>query len=183
MRIVSLKIACLFAAAASAGMAVWAFGVWTNPPLDLEARPFTPWSPDGLEVIVTNDQGPSPASIEAAVARPVFLRSRRPFQVIVQQEVAPSPLAETEVLTPPPLEFADLSLKGIVLNGYQKFALVTSSQIPDGMWLKTGDVINGWTITSLSPNAVTLQSGEQSTQLQLYVDNPTILVGSESAAP
>jgi general secretion pathway protein N len=116
---------------------------------------------------------------DIVLQRPIFSPSRRPFvaapvapavepvpEQVQPEQAAPLPVA-VENPEPPP----QFSLKGILISPDKSSAFLVTAGIPAGQWLGIGDDFAGWTIKSIENNAVTLVRGEQSTVVELYVDN------------
>jgi hypothetical protein len=140
-----------------------------------------------------------------SLARPVFRKSRKPFDpseltqlaapavtvtptpapaptVVVAAQTVPPPVAEQVSAAPePPVQTAEslqLALKGIYsFDGVWK-ALFVSPTLPDGEWLVIGSDISGWKVTKVDPNVVTISFGDQKIELKLYVDNQLNALGS-----
>ena len=180
MRVRALKIGTLLCVATAVSLLTWSWVIWASREPELTARQQRPWSPVDMEATVFELAARSPTVLRMALDRPVFSRSRRPFQPALQEAEPP---AEELVPEPRPSDTSGLSLKGIVVTGPQRWALIASVQSPEGVWLRHGAEIDGWTITGLEPEAVTLMSGGKTSKLKLYVDNPAITVGSEVSEP
>jgi hypothetical protein len=143
-----------------------------NPP-DLKSRPVANWSPsDGLLAPIKPLTPQSPSFAEA-VARPLFRKSRRPFDPSKVPLVQPTPAPVVAMPQPeaPAPQTMQLSVKGIVLSGSAQLALVASPELPDGQWLAKGSEINGWRIMEIRNEEVSIASAGNSVTLKLYVDN------------
>jgi len=176
MRIRHLK---LFSAVTLTGSTLLfgaAFAVWTQPYPDLMAREIPPWQP-GENFATAGFAGTeTPAVLSEALARPLFRRSRRPFdpaKVALSNTVSTTPVVEEFQPELPPPDASQLLVKGIVIRGQERQALITTPESPEGIWLPAGADIMGWKITELGFNGVTLSAGKHSVQLKLYVDNGT----------
>lgn len=96
------------------------------------------------------------------LTRPIFSKSRRPSPRNDQQASSKAPAT----LPPPPLP-PGLSLKAIVILGKNKNAFVVCNSLPDGKWMKEGETIQGWTITTMHDLNVILKNGDHSARLAL----------------
>jgi type II secretory pathway component PulC len=121
-------------------------------------------------------------SADEFLGRPLFLSSRRPF-------VPPTPPVTTEAQveaaavqtppTPPPAPVADPStflLKGIVIDGGYREALVATATDPTPKWYSSGSKIEGWEVAAISDNEIILINGSNEARLKQYVDkgNPAV---------
>ena len=147
-----------------------AWHVWTQPQPDANTRDIAKWQP------TENFTQTGPAKPEAqyalseALARPLFRESRRPFEPFQAAAVVAVPEPVPQPATPQP-DASQLSVKGILIKGELRQALIVTPAAPDGVWMTTGAEVMGWKITGLGPNGVTLVSGQQGVDLKLYVDN------------
>lgn len=180
MRIRTLQTSSVLCAAVAVSFLGWAYVIGFSPEPGLEERQSRAWSPADMEAVVPELAVEIPATLQAAFDRPLFQKQRRPFQPAVQMV----DVIEAEAVPEPsPPDTSGLSLKGIVVTTHRRLALIATAQSPEGAWLSDGAEIDGWTVTGLEPDTVTLQSGAQVSKLKLYVDNPAIAVGSEGANP
>lgn len=138
---------------------------------DLSSRPIPAWQPD---LATEPDLLEKPAAtLQQAIARPLFRASRRPFDSAIPQQQAEAQIAVAEaVYEPPPPDVSLLLVKGIMMEGKKKLALVATADAPNGVWLGIGAEISGWTIAGLNREGITLEAGEARATLKLYVDNP-----------
>ncbi|MBU1211973.1 MAG: hypothetical protein KJ587_11950 [Alphaproteobacteria bacterium] len=102
------------------------------------------------------------ADLSETLARPLFRNTRRPYvaQVEVVERVAATVPAKPKAAPPP--QFPDgLKLVGIVeLPGTKPAALMRFKDLPDGLKVFTGDDVQGWKISDISGETVTLIAGE-----------------------
>lgn len=165
------------------------------PTVDLSSRQILKWKPNALEVIKLENSSTKFTDMKEALARPIFLKSRKAFDpaeviqlaapVVSAAPASPPPppvvIEQVPVAPPPPTQTAEslqLSLKGIYsFDGVWK-ALFVSPSLPQGEWLAIGTDISGWKLTKVDPNVVTISSGDQKIELKLYVDNQLNTLGS-----
>ena len=57
-------------------------------------------------------------------------------------------------------------------SGAAAHAFIISSEAPEGVWKKVGDMVDAWTIKSIAPSELVLKSGERLAKLKLYADPP-----------
>lgn len=94
--------------------------------------------------------------------RPIFSPSRQP---IVEIEFdSPEP-----VRTTPSTQLADgeFRLVGIVIIDDNRFALLQTTGTPGTQRALVGDTVDGWRITSLTPDTATMERGAQSKSIKL----------------
>lgn len=94
-------------------------------------------------------------ALKAIRERPLFSPSRRP------PRPAPAPVAQVVVPTaPPPTPAPALRLIGIVQDPENAAGVVKRSAGPT-IVLRTGDPIDGWAVSEIGPEHLTLRLGEQ----------------------
>jgi hypothetical protein len=195
MKLRSLQIIALGTGAAALAISALAAFVMLGAPLDLASRTAVTWVPPP-------DQSAPQAPVSTAqdvladvLARPVFLPGRKPFQPppppapapqaevpppVVMEPAAPPPApAPVAPAPPPPL---NATLKGVLLTDALDKAYLVYPQSPDGAWVTVGMEIDGWKLTRIAKDQVTLVLGGQKLVLQLYVDNPAMPVGNAATA-
>lgn len=123
------------------------------------------WKPPTLDVVELDPPKPASADVEA-LSRPIFAKNRKPSP----KSAAPAAAAVLDSQT-------GLTVTAIVHNKKTTSAFLISTDTPDGAWRKVGDTVDAWTVTSITPAEVVLQSGGQLSKLQLYSD------ASSTAAP
>lgn len=105
---------------------------------------------------------------ENLIARPLFSPERRlPMPAVVKAPVmAP---AASPVVDATPI----YSLGGIVVSSRLSKALLRAQQREAGRWFALGEVTDeGWTVSIIDPNEVTLARGERKMMLTLYAREP-----------
>jgi type II secretory pathway component PulC len=121
-------------------------------------------------------------SVDEFLARPLFLSSRRPFVPPAPPDTkdAPVELAAVQTLpTPPPVPTVDPStflLKGIVIDGGYREALVVTATNPTPRWYSAGSRVEGWEVAAINDNEIVLMNGSNEVRLKQYVDkeNPSV---------
>jgi hypothetical protein len=136
----------------------------TKRPLFTPGRkPFVPAPPPSPILI------PPPISVVEDPPKEIPLAPALPIV-----PVTPAPALETPVQTPLPVpprfEDAGLQVKGIMINSTEKRALMKSLQHPAGLWLRSGETMEGWDIIAIEKNRVILKAGKFFAVLQLYLD-------------
>ncbi len=109
--------------------------------------------------------------------RPLFLSSRRPF-VPPPPPVSPNNVTEQVVAAPappepPPVPAVDPStilLKGIMVDGGYREALIVTAADPTPKWHSTGSRIDGWEVAAINDNEIVLLNGSEEVHLKQYVD-------------
>ena len=170
MRIRDLQILTALMAILSALLLIMAWHLGVQPHPDVTDREIAKWQPTESFAPVGFAGPGKQLALSEALTRPLFRHSRRPFdpaQATVAEAV-PEPAPQP---APPPPDAAQLSVKGILIDGESRQALIATPEAPDGIWMMTGAEIMGWKITELGPSGVTLAAGQQSVELKLYVDN------------
>jgi hypothetical protein len=97
-------------------------------------------------------------------ARPLFLKSRRPYRPPAPQITAVAPLGETE----PTASAESFTLKGVFLRPPLSKALIVSPANPEGIWVAHGGEIEGWKIEEVAASEVRLAQQKKTTVLTLY---------------
>lgn len=160
-RAVLVGVCALLLTNAALSLALW--DVWQT----LLSRTELSLSPVQIPEMPSN--GPS-VSNEASLgdivlARPVFEASRKPF--VPPPPPAPSaPPPVVAEVTPQPRP--DLVLGGILLNGGVRKALLRKRNEADGNWQAEGDILDGWTITTVSDAKVVLNKQTDRIEIELY---------------
>lgn len=92
-------------------------------------------------------------SFAEVTERPLFSSSRRPTAVDTPQSAERQPLSAI--------------LAGIVISGTSSSVIVSHGDPPVLTRLKTGDDLDGWSVTSIEPTGVVLRRNGEEQQLKL----------------
>jgi hypothetical protein len=118
-----------------------------------------------IDIPATNSR-----SLAEIQARPLFSRSRRPYEAPVSPITAPSP--ETSAIPPaeaaPAIAAEALVLKGVLLKPPLSKAFIVSPANAQGIWAPLGAQIEGWKIVEVTASGVRLTQQQQSAVLMLY---------------
>lgn len=100
-------------------------------------------------------EGVAVESLAETLERPLFWATRRPKPA----EVVSAPA------NPPGI---DLRLVGVMQGDTGKLrALIVSPQQPNGRWLEEGGEVEGWRLTRIGSNAISLESGGRRHELRM----------------
>lgn len=103
----------------------------------------------------------------AIVDRPLFAPTRRPVVEDDVEDVAVEAVVEEvaqDIQTPPP---DDAVLAGVMGNSDNKSAFIVLDGA-DGVWMKLGETVAGWTITEIQANWVELSADDAKIRLELF---------------
>jgi hypothetical protein len=176
MLIGDLRYAAGLMSSVGVALFVSAIGVTQGEMPSLESRTKVIWSPGINEIDGQTSAFSRNVVVAEAIARPLFRKSRRPFDPSkvatppppnVQPE-QPQPMAAPAALV---METPQFGLKGVVITEGKKMALITLPETPDGLWLAEGEEMNGWRIAEIGAGKVSLTSAATTLSLKLYVDN------------
>lgn len=197
MKLRSLQYITLAVGLATVAGSILAMDAMRRPALDVMHRPVTPWVPPDEVPQPSTDVASPFTSTQALLERPLFQPDRRPFQppppleqvmppVAIVVEPPPSPPVVIETAAPPPAPVPspplNATLKGVLLTDALDEAYLVYPASPNGAWVTVGTEIDGWKLTRIAKDQVTLVLGEQKQVLQLYVDNPAMPVGNAAPA-
>lgn len=171
MRILYLKMITIAASLIGAGIVIATAEVWRAPDNLLSERKVVEWRPSDELSPSGIDDAKALAELSEASARPLFRKSRRQFDPNQAMAAQAEPAAVEAPTQPAQLDSSQLVVKGILLSGETRRALMASAESPEGVWLAPGSEIAGWQIVDLGHNSVTLAAGMQRIELKLYVDN------------
>jgi hypothetical protein len=156
---------------------------------DTEAEVWAPprgESVAGLELDVAAAEGAAGA-VDEFIRRPLFLSSRRPFvpsppaailnETMAQAIAAPAP---PEPLPVPSADPPTFFLKGIMVDGGYREALVATASDSIPKWHSTGSKIDGWEVAAISDNEIILLHGSQEIRLKQYVDKVSPAVAGDN---
>lgn len=148
-----------------------AFYIWKQPFMDIQARDIAGWQPtEEFTPMRFANQKPQPVLSEA-LTRPLFRRSRRPYDPASAASNIPPPEPIQIVSQAPSIDSSQFTVKGIVINNEIRLALITTPESPEGNWIGLETDVMGWKLTEITANSVVLSAGEQHQKLKLYVDN------------
>jgi hypothetical protein len=199
MRTRDLKIQILFQTLLSLAFIVGGVKYWTQQMPQISERKILEWHPENFASSSSKSIEVHDIALLQSNLRPVFSLSRKPFdptKIVAEIPVAPPvlppvlempksavsalapelPKAELPPSAPP--DTSQLLLKGIVMNGRRRLALIVSTEMPEGKWFALEEIVGGWKIKTISKNSVLIIFDQQEKQLTLYVDNPVLPVGS-----
>jgi hypothetical protein len=94
------------------------------------------------------------------LARPLFAKSRRPFQ-------GGSRVANVASAAAPP---AGLKLHAVIGFNHSVRAFVTSSAAADGKWISIGEMVENWTVDSISAQEIALRQNANLLRVGLDYD-------------
>lgn len=145
------------------GLALWTALVWSAPFTRLDRQ-----TGDNQRV---DDAGKhlefsSAVSLSEMVARPLFIRGRRPLPIAPVPKLAEHPWMP--VPQPPQvLSTSGLILTGTLLSAGRQVALVESPYSPRPQLVAGGDKIGPWTVSNVLPDRIRLQSGSSLAEVRL----------------
>ncbi|MEM7620860.1 MAG: type II secretion system protein N [Pseudomonadota bacterium] len=118
---------------------------------------------------------PKPLQVyEIIVQRPVFRENRKPVQKRSAKPVARKPVVQKPRLPGSQRSvLIRLQLLGIRLQNAEQAALIQSATRKQGLWKRTGEKIDGWTIESIKFDSVILHKGGTYKTLKLYKEGKT----------
>jgi hypothetical protein len=152
-------IALALLSASTLGMALLAIYA-IHGPLGPDSGAGVPdWTPPSLAVVELDPPKPASADVES-LSRPIFSKNRKPGP-----KAATAPTAQTAAVPDAP---PGLAVTAIVRDRKTSRAFVVSAEAPEGAWRKVGDVVDSWTVTTIAPTEVVLQSGGQLSKVKLY---------------
>jgi len=147
-----------------------------------------PIAPERTKKISWADLRPTPLSenseqIVETYTRPIFSSSRRKY--IKPPATIPNPKPKLAVLVEPVVESRPVKKKvvrlkvnppnvkilGFQTSPKQSAVLIYNRKEATSKWLKKGEQIEKWTISTISRNQLILKSGDQQHTLKLYPDN------------
>jgi hypothetical protein len=156
-------------AALSTALAAGAWHVWTQPYPVIGDRDVAEWMPSDTLIPAHPETGETGVQFSQALSRPLFRQSRRPF-VPAQIAAEPEPPGEPPVAEPA-FDSSGFILRGILIEGIAKQALIATADAPEGVWLAPGSEVAGWKLVDLESDGVALAAGGRVVEIKLYVDN------------
>ena len=137
----------------------YALDAFTRQPDDAGAvaravRPLAPAAPPELPAV-------EPGADAETLARPLFVKSRRPAQARSQASADDGP---------PPTA---MKLRAIVALDENPRAYLVADGAAEGKWLKVGDELGSWTVDLISPMEIALRHGQQTVSIGFdYAEAP-----------
>jgi len=116
--------------------------------------------------------GPAPAPLPALVDltetldRPLFSPTRRPPQAAAAPAPQAPPMRSDEA--PPP----DMKLSAVVIDAGRRFALLQRFPAGDTVRVAQGDVVDGWVLSEVRADGVTLRKDDQRHEIVLRTFEP-----------
>lgn len=116
--------------------------------------------------------GPSPAPLPALVDltetldRPLFSPTRRPPQAAAAAAPQAPPMHPDAA--PPP----DMKLSAVVIDAGRRFALLQRFPAGDTLRVAQGDTVDGWTLSEVRVDGVTLRNNDQRHEIVLRTFEP-----------
>ncbi len=98
------------------------------------------------------------------ISRPLFNVDRRPYEPPAEE---PSDILPVALKTKGRQTKMQVSLTGVVINGDDRFALLSTSRGGSVVLLRAGDVTEGWELTDIYPDSVKMTAGGTTTELVL----------------
>lgn len=111
--------------------------------------------------------GQPPEQPKNLLARPVFLPSRTIAMAAPPPPPAVAPAAEVVDTTPDP----DYSIGGVIITPQIRKTLLRANGGERGQWLSEGELIQGWTISSINSDRVLFARGTRRYTIELYKPN------------
>nr|WP_295468928.1 hypothetical protein [Mesorhizobium sp.] len=105
-----------------------------------------------------------------AYSRPLFDRSRRPWQPPAPADLPAEPVAvvveqpEVQALPAPAIRLIGVSSSG----ASDMKALLQLDAFPEPVWVLVGDELQGWKVGNIDPQSITIERGGQSMSFDLY---------------
>lgn len=106
------------------------------------------------------------------VERPLFMENRRPYVA-----PAPAPVTVIEPEPPPaaPVEpdiTEQVSLRATIIIGEKRMALIQELAMGEQRRLNRGEAYNGWTLTGVDTDSISMRKGEVVRQITLKKGQP-----------
>jgi len=108
------------------------------------------------------------SDLTETVDRPLFAADRRPVQEVVQEAPVVEQPAAVEAPTPPPLE-----LSAVIIDGARRLALFRlATGAASSQRAEEGGQVEGWTVSAVRPDGVTLERNGARLELALRTFKP-----------
>lgn len=120
---------------------------------------------EDLSALLQEREGDIPplAAFAEIIERPLFMENRRPY-------VAPAPVVVREPEPAAPVEpdiTEQIALRATIIIGKKRIALIQELAIGKQRRLNQGEAYNGWTLTRVETDGISMQKGEEVRQLEL----------------
>jgi hypothetical protein len=115
----------------------------------------------GVPITVSLRQSPLSAYGQA-LAHPLFFKTRSPY--------VPPPTALSKPNPPPAVAVPDpiLSVAGIIIDDKLKKAYLIKQNEPQGAWVTEGEVVQGWTVQTITPSGIAVKQNQRTIEFALY---------------
>jgi len=104
---------------------------------------------------------PPLAAFAAFNDRPIFSPQRK--------AIAPAPVGAAAMAPPPP---PVASLVGIIIDAQRRIAMIRTASSPLATAVAVGDTLQGWQVTEIAPDRVTLHQGTADDTIKLDANRP-----------
>lgn len=163
-------------AAASAGFATANYAIIHSPPAYDPIMPLArPADPGEVSVAIETGSLLPPPQLAHSLERPIFLQSRHSWVALPSIDIEPPPPEPLpiEQILPEPVQTEqrltlEVSLVGVRKDSQGTKALVARAGIPESRWVRSGEAMDGWTVTQIDADSITFVAGNQSKILELY---------------
>ena len=144
--------------------------VSTQPDMESEHSDQPQWRAPKIEAGPLLRLPPAEAFVQT-LTRPIFWKSRRPYEA-PQNDVRKDAIKENPSIVAASRAHAaanpDITLSGLYRADGRKKALLASRSSPESKWLEAGEQIDGWTLSSIDDESVSLQNNDQTLRVPLY---------------
>ena len=115
-----------------------------------------------------NTVSPLPALVDYVeiIERPLFMEDRRPF---VPPEVVSPAKPRTRKAPASRKEEQIFNLSAIIITDEKRIALLESGREKKLHKVSQGDELDGWTISNIAPNRISMQKGTETREMELAV--------------
>lgn len=160
---------------------------WLQSPVDVSPVAAKTPSAREREASARNSSmpnGDASTAVSESLARPLFHRTRRPFQAAPEiiEEAIPVDVPEVVAEQPTPVARPPLRLVGLsASNGRHRALLSIGEDGSEPRWYGVGDSVEGWTIDAITSKDVRLGNGNEGFTVALYPSSidRTSLAGGE----
>jgi hypothetical protein len=172
------RLVLVIVIAAAIGALGWLNLDWASSAIDVS--PIRPQESSGGASASAETSGvpadPISDDLSQSLLRPIFHASRRPFvarpmeietepfETAEPVDEAPETASYEELTTPPP----GIALAGVNLSESSQSALLGVDGSDTMIWVPLGGSFEGWTITAVTKESVTIADGNQRAKISLY---------------